>query len=68
MSYCDYLRLRGAIPDQTDSLMVVDRSDGYLGILPLHQLLIRPAGGDGQEVMLKDFRTDPCPLAGRRSG
>jgi len=50
-----YLRLRGAIPEQTDSLMVVDRSDCYLGILPLHQLLIGQPDVTVKEVMIKDF-------------
>ena len=34
-----YLRLRGEIPDLTDSLMVVDRFDHYQGVLPLATLL-----------------------------
>lgn len=34
-----YLRLRGNLPDLTDSLMVVDRNDRYLGLLPLSTLL-----------------------------
>ncbi len=35
-----YLRLRGEIPKQTDHLIVVDRDNHYLGILPLSHLLI----------------------------
>lgn len=34
-----YLRLKGEIPDLTDSLIVVNRYDHYLGILPLSTLL-----------------------------
>ena len=34
-----YLRLRGDIPEQTDSLIVVSRNDQYLGVLPLSLLL-----------------------------
>ncbi len=34
-----YLRLRGDIPELTDSLIVVNRFDYYLGILPLTTLL-----------------------------
>ncbi|RMG28621.1 MAG: magnesium transporter [Gammaproteobacteria bacterium] len=34
-----YLRLRGSIPEMTDSLFVVDREDHYLGVLPLARLL-----------------------------
>ncbi len=34
-----YLRRRGELPDQTDSLIVVDGHDNYLGILSLSTLL-----------------------------
>jgi len=34
-----YLRLRGEIPETTDTLFVVDRNDRYLGQLPLTLLL-----------------------------
>lgn len=34
-----YLRMRGEIPEQTDSLFVVNRFDQYLGLLPLRAIL-----------------------------
>ena len=34
-----YLRMRGELPERTDCLFVVDRSDRYLGALPLTRLL-----------------------------
>lgn len=34
-----YLRMRGELPDKTDSLFVVDRHDKYLGALSLTRLL-----------------------------
>jgi magnesium transporter len=34
-----YLRLRGELPSTTDSLIVVDRDDAYLGLLPLADIL-----------------------------
>ncbi len=34
-----YLRMRGELPERTDSLFVVDRHDRYLGSLPLNRLL-----------------------------
>ena len=37
-----YLRLLAQIPEKTDNLMVVDRNDQYLGVLPLTELLVRP--------------------------
>ena len=36
-----YLRRRGDIPDHTDVLMVVDRFEHYLGVLPISALLLR---------------------------
>ena len=36
-----YLRWQGEIPETTDSLMVIDRTGRYLGILPLTELLIK---------------------------
>jgi magnesium transporter len=35
-----YLRRRGAIPEGTDTLMVTDRENKYLGALPLHAILL----------------------------
>jgi magnesium transporter len=34
-----YLRMRGELPEKTDSLFVVDRYDRYLGTVPLTRLL-----------------------------
>lgn len=34
-----YLRMRGELPEGTDSLFVVDRNDRYLGTVPLTRLL-----------------------------
>ncbi len=36
-----YIRLLGSIPEKTDNLMVVDRENHYLGVLPLTELLVR---------------------------
>ncbi len=36
-----YLRLLGHIPTKTDNLMIVDRDNHYLGVLPLTELLVR---------------------------
>ncbi len=46
-----YLRLRGTIPDLTDSLMVVDRFDRYQGLLPLATLLTSDPDSSVAEVM-----------------
>jgi magnesium transporter len=34
-----YLRMRGELPERTDSLFVVDRHDRYLGAIPLTRLI-----------------------------
>jgi magnesium transporter len=46
-----YLRLRGEIPDLTDSLMVVDRFDHYQGLLTLATLLTSDPEASVAEVM-----------------
>ncbi len=49
-----YLRLRGEIPDMTDSLMVVDRFDHYQGVLPLATLLTSGPESVVADVMDRD--------------
>ena len=55
-----YLRRLGQIPDQTDNLMVVDRDNQYLGVLPLAELLVRPA-----ESPVADWMQDEISLSAR---
>jgi len=50
-----YLRLRGQIPNLTDSLMVVDRFDRYQGVLPLATLLTSDPDSSVAEVMEHDI-------------
>ncbi len=54
-----YLRLRGEIPDLTDSLIVVDRFDHYQGLLPLATLLTSDPDASVAEVM--DAEVDGIP-------
>ncbi len=54
-----YLRLRGELPDLTDSLFVVDRYERFLGALPLSTLLTRDPTLSVAEVMDTDI--DPIP-------
>ena len=49
-----YLRLRGTIPDLTDSLMIVDRLDRYQGVLSLATLLTSDPDSSVAEVMDHD--------------
>jgi len=46
-----YLRLLGDIPKQTDHLIVVDRENHYLGVLPLSQLLINEPENTVENIM-----------------
>lgn len=55
-----YLRLRGNLPDLTDSLMVVDRNDRYLGLLPLSSLLTTDPELSVAEVMVRDVEGIPA--------
>ncbi len=50
-----YLRLRGEMPALTDSLIVVDREDHYLGVLPLTTLLTSDPDTTVAEVMKRDL-------------
>ena len=55
-----YLRLRGELPELTDSLIVVDRNDRYVGILPLSLLLTNDPNLSVAEIMTLD--TQPLPV------
>lgn len=54
-----YLRRHEGIPDGTDSLLVVNRRDEYIGRLPLTLLLTTEPGATVRQVMLTDL--DPIP-------
>ena len=46
-----YLRLRGSLPEQTDSLFVVDRRNKFIGTLPLTDILTGIADQSVAEIM-----------------
>lgn len=50
-----YLRRHKQLPDMTDSLLVVSRSNRLLGILPLTKLLIADAGSTVRDIMETDY-------------
>ncbi len=52
-----YLRLRGELPDLTDSLYVVNRYDKFLGVLPLSTLLTSDPARTVASVM--DLEVEP---------
>jgi magnesium transporter len=58
-----YLRLRGDIPDLTDSLMVVNRFDKYQGVLPLTTLLTSDPDSSVAEVMERSVDGIPATMA-----
>ncbi|MFT7562227.1 MAG: magnesium transporter [Flavobacteriales bacterium] len=49
-----YLRRHPTLPDSTDSLIVVNRKDDYLGLLPLSTLLTTDPNVTVREVMVTD--------------
>ena len=49
-----YLRKLGELPEQTDSLMVVDRDNRYMGLLPLASILTEKPETTVGEVMKED--------------
>ena len=53
-----YLRFLGEIPDKTDNLMVVDRDNNYLGVLPLTELLVR-----GPETSVAEWMEEEAYLS-----
>ena len=49
-----YLRRHDELPPSTDSLIVVNKKDMYLGLLPLATLLTKPGDTTVREVMVTD--------------
>lgn len=58
-----YLRLRGDIPELTDSLIVVDRYDRYRGLLPLTTLLTNDPDLSVADVMELGVEGIPASMA-----
>ena len=50
-----YLRRHSEIPKMTDNLIVVNRSDQYIGLLPLRTLLVSDPGTSVREMMVTDI-------------
>ncbi len=49
-----YLRMRGALPESTDNLMVVDRENTFLGLLPISILLTSAPESSVEEMMERE--------------
>ncbi|MDG0978897.1 MAG: magnesium transporter [Halieaceae bacterium] len=54
-----YLRRHSEIPSMTDSLIVVNSQDQYIGLLPLRTLLVSDPSASVREMMITDI--DPIP-------
>jgi len=55
-----YLRRRGEIPEATDSLIVVNSRDEYVGLLPLSRLLTKDPTVTVREVMNTEVEAIPA--------
>ncbi len=60
-----YLRMRGTLPNSTDNLMVVDRDNTFLGLLPISTLLTTDAEKSVDEVMVRECDVIPAEMAER---
>lgn len=57
-----YLRRHASLPEMTDNILVVDRDDAFLGILPLRELLVSDPGISVREVMHEDIDAIPVDM------
>ena len=55
-----YLRRHQEIPEMTDNLIVVNRSDTFIGLLPLRTLLVSDPASSVREMMVTDV--EPIPV------
>lgn len=55
-----YLRRHSEIPSMTDSLIVVNTQDQYIGLLPLRTLLVSDPSASVREMMITDI--DPIQI------
>ncbi|PLW69996.1 magnesium transporter [Pseudohalioglobus lutimaris] len=55
-----YLRRHEDLPPMTDNLIVVNRSDQFIGLLPLRTLLVSDPSTTVREMMITDI--DPIPV------
>ena len=57
-----YLRRHEEIPEMTDNLIVVNRADQFIGLLPLRTLLVSDPSASVREMMLTDIEPIPVDL------
>ncbi len=58
-----YLRRHEQIPEVTDNLFVVNRTDLFLGILPIRKILTSSPNITVREVMITDVQAIPASMA-----
>lgn len=57
-----YLRRHDQLPEMTDNILVVNRDDVFVGILPLRKLLVSGPGTTVREVMNTDIEAIPVDM------
>ncbi len=57
-----YLRRHAQLPEMTDNILVVNRDDVFVGILPLRKLLVSGPGTTVREVMSTDIEAIPVDM------
>ncbi len=57
-----YLRRHKELPEQTDTLMVVDREGRFMGVVPLTTLLTSPPEATIGEIMKRDVEAIPADM------
>ncbi len=57
-----YLRRYKEIPDMTDNILVVNRKDQFIGILPLTKLLLNEPSMTVREAMITDVESIPASM------
>lgn len=57
-----YLRRYKEIPDMTDNILVINRKDQFVGILPLTKLLLNEPSMTVREAMITDVETIPANM------
>jgi magnesium transporter len=57
-----YLRRHDSIPEMTDNILVVNRDDELLGILPLREILVADPGAIVRDLMHEDIDAIPVEM------
>jgi magnesium transporter len=57
-----YLRRHASLPEMTDNILVVNRDDEFIGILPLRTVLVSGPGTTVEEVMNTEMEAIPVDM------